>query len=147
MSGIRRATMMEWNMKHPPGITPEDLLTFVYLDEFADDWKQLHPNDTDEESLWALEVAIMMAPSKAPVVPGTGGLRKLRFVEEGSNRGTSGGLRVCYAYFPEHNTVLMVIAFDKHEQSTLSSDEKKSIKRVIAFIDSLLTEKSKDKQK
>ncbi len=41
----------------------------------------------------------------------------------------------------------MVIAFDKHEQSTLSSDEKKSIKRVIAFIDSLLTEKSKDKQK
>ncbi len=87
MSGIRSATMMEWNVNHPPGITPEDLLTFVYLDEFADDWKQLHPNDTDEESLWALEVAIMMAPSKAPVVPGTGGLRKLRFVEEGSNRG------------------------------------------------------------
>lgn len=149
MSGIRRATMMEWNVNHPPGITPEDLLTFVYLDEFEDDWKQLHPNDADEESLWALEVAIdiMMAPSKAPVISGTGGLRKLRFVEEGSNRGTSGGLRVCYAYFPEHNTVLMVIAFDKHEQSTLSSDEKKSIKRVIAFIDSLLTEKSKDKQK
>ena len=88
----------------------------------------------------------MMAPLKAPVVAGTGGLRKLRFVEEGSNRGTSGGLRVCYAYFPDHNTVLMVIAFDKHEQSTLSSDEKKSIKRVIAFIDSLLTEKSKEKQ-
>lgn len=65
-------------------------------------------------TVWALEVVIMMAPSKAPVVAGTGGLRKLRFVEEGSNRGTSGGLRVCYAYFPDHNTVLMVIAFDKH---------------------------------
>ena len=62
--------MMKWNVNHPPGVIPEDLLTFVYLDKFEDDWKQLHPKDSDEETLWALEVAIMMAPLKAPVVAG-----------------------------------------------------------------------------
>lgn len=124
---LEQSTCQEWRLDHPQELQPEDFLQFVYLDEFAGDWAEIFAHDEDETALWALEICIMADPLGAPVISGTGGLRKLRFSKD-EDAGKSGGARVCYAYFPEHFIALMVMAFTKDEKANLTPGEKKAIK-------------------
>lgn len=113
-------------------IGPEDLLHFVHLDEFVDDWQTLGYDV--EHDLWALEILIMANPERGAVIPGTGGLRKLRFGKEQDGIGKRKGARVCYVYFKEHWTVLLVVAYGKNEKDDLSESEKKDIRDYIARV-------------
>jgi len=124
------SSTQEWELRHSPSMDLVDLLTFVYLDEFMDDWKKLYGSDDDEESLWALEIAIMSAPDGPPVVPGTGGLRKLRF-GSAEVSGKSGGNRICYAYFPEFYIVLMMLAYPKNRQINLTNEQKEGVREYL----------------
>ena len=47
-----------------------------------------------EDARAAMEAAIVAAPDTAPVIRGTGGIRKLRWA--GSGRGKRGGIRAIY---------------------------------------------------
>jgi hypothetical protein len=111
-------------------IGPEDFLHFVQLDEFAADWETLGYDI--EHDLWALELMIMANPECGAVIPGTGGLRKVRFGKEQEGIGKRKGVRVCYVYFQEHWTVLLVVAYGKNEKDDLSETEKKDIRDYIA---------------
>lgn len=142
MRSLAKSMVQEWDLSHPPTMQPEDLLYFVYLDEFVDDWRNLFPNDKDEISLWALEILIMSNPTEAPVVPGTGGLRKMRFTDDSTDTGKSGGARICYAYFPEYCIVLMVMAYAKNAMETLTNDQKAGIKRFLAKANKWLADHS-----
>jgi len=114
---------------------PEDWLRFVHLTTFSQDWSKLGLNDDD---LRALEVCIMAAPTRPPVIPGGGGLRKVRFARQGRNRGKSGGYRVFYAYFAEYSIVAFVAVLDKGDRSNLSKADLNAIADVIREIQSLL---------
>jgi hypothetical protein len=81
----------------------------------------------------------MTAPRAAPVVPGTGGLRKLRFAPPEWHTGKRGALRVCYAYFREHSIVVLMAAYSKNRKDNLSPAEKTVIKKMIAEIGELLS--------
>lgn len=103
-------------------LSPEDLLHFIETTVFTKAWGDLGLND--EEDLTALQVLIMCSPKAAPVIPATGGLRKLRFAPAKWETGASGGVRVCYVYFEEHAIVLLVYVYDKREgQSDPSRNE------------------------
>jgi hypothetical protein len=117
-------------------LAPEEFLHFVETDEFGDDWKRL--GLSVETDLWALQTLIMSAPEASPVIKGTGGLRKIRFAPEGWNCGKSGAVRVCYAYFKEHWTVLLVMAYGKGRKETLSAAEKAGIKEYLSIIQNYL---------
>jgi hypothetical protein len=108
---------------------PEDLLTFVELHGFADDWRDLRLTDED---LQALQVMIMTKPDGAPVVPGTGRLRKVRFAPSSWNSGKRGAARVCYVYFQEFGLVLLVIAYSKNEKDDMPAAHKKAYRDLIA---------------
>ena len=110
-------------------LKPEDLMTFIQLAGFDDDWMELGFTDTD---LQALEIMIMMAPTGAPVVSGTDGLRKIRFGRADRNKGKRGGARICYVYFDEFKIVLLVVAYGKDEKDDLSPAEKQEIRNLIA---------------
>jgi hypothetical protein len=111
-------------------INPEDLLHFVELDEFADDWKCLGLDD--EEDMWALSAAIMVSPEGPPVIRGTGGLRKLRFAPADWSTGKRGAVRVCYVYFPQYFIVLLCAAYSHLEKDNLSAKEKAGIRQYIS---------------
>jgi len=97
----RQPSAAEFTLLYPNHeLTPEDLLHFVELDEFRDDWEQLGLDV--EGDLWALQILIMRNPGGTPVIPETGGLRKMRFAPGRWNTGKSGAVRVCYVYFPDH---------------------------------------------
>lgn len=113
-------------------IRPEDVVVFIELDGFTDDWQRLKFSDDD---LHALQLAIMAKPKGAPVVSGTGRLRKIRYAPLKSGKGKSGGARICYVYFEEYSVVVLVLAYPKNEKDDLSSAEKQVIKKLIAKIE------------
>ena len=108
----------------------ESLLYFIETSEFTKSWEKLGLNDEDD--LLSLQLSIMAAPKRAPVVKGTGGLRKLRFAPPVWRTGSSGAVRVCYVYFDEYGIVLLVLVYAKGEKDNLSDEECAAIKRYIA---------------
>ena len=69
--------------------------TFVELPAF----ERLRPSHLSDEEFSALQHALMAQPEAGDVIPGAGGLRKLRFADRRRGKGTRGGLRVIYFHF------------------------------------------------
>ncbi len=65
-------------------------------------------------------------PEKAPVLSGTGGVRKIRL--KSTSKGKSGGFRVCYFYYLAAEVIYLLFIFQKNEQENLSNAEKKELK-------------------
>jgi hypothetical protein len=107
---------------------PSEWPRFVRFAAFTRDWERL---GLDEAALRALEIEILKAPDRAPVIPGTGGMRKLRFAEPGSGQGKSGAYRVCYTDFPEFGTVALAAVFGKNEKADLTKADRNAIATVI----------------
>ena len=143
MKSLVKSMCQEWDLQHPPSMHPEDLLYFVHLDEFRDDWNSTCSDDVDELSLWALEILIMSDPEGPPVVSGTGGLRKIRFAPADTDKGKSGGIRICYAYFAEYHIVLMMMAYPKNRKDNLSAREKAGIKEYLEITRKWLDDNSR----
>jgi len=79
--------------------------------------------DDDER---AMEQEIADAPTAAPVIPETGGVRKIRVAMKG--RGKSGSARVLYLYVPKDEVVYLMVAYAKNVKETISKAEKKDLK-------------------
>jgi hypothetical protein len=104
------------------------LLSFVYLGSFLDDWADLGLGEPDLE---ALERLIMERPEVGVVMPGTGGLRKVRFASAKGNKGKSGSERVCYALFPRPGLALMVTVFGKDDKDNLTAAERNAVRAMF----------------
>lgn len=116
------------SVEYPADINPEDLAHFIELPKFAKAWKKLGLNEDDRQALY---IMIMMGPEKPPIIPGSGGLRKIRFAPRRWNTGKSGAARVCYAFFMDHSIVLLVRIYDKHEKDDLSKREINDIRELL----------------
>jgi hypothetical protein len=100
-------------------------LEFVHTLEFADSAEDLL---TPEEQR-ALEGVLLDNPEAGALVPGTGGVRKVRFALSGG--GKSGGARVLYVYDRADCRVYFLLAYSKHVRETLSQGEKNALKRWV----------------
>jgi len=67
-------------------------------------------------------------PRCGVVVPGTGGVRKLRVAASG--RGKRGGARVIYLYGGVYVPVFLLAIFAKNEKSDLSQAERNNLARL-----------------
>jgi hypothetical protein len=110
---------------------PDDIevANFLELRSFTESWNDLKLTDED---LFALQVQIMVGPKRAPLVAGTGGLRKMRFAPRRWKRGKRGSIRVGYVYFEEYAIVLLVLAYAKSDKGDLTPNEKKTIRALIS---------------
>ena len=61
-----------------------------------------------------MEASIAAAPGAAPVNPGTGGIRKLRWA--GSGRGKRGGIRTIYFYRLQHTGANAALSGDEQDE-------------------------------
>ena len=77
----------------------------------------------DEEQYRLLQSAIVASPEIGRVIPGGGGIRKLRWT--GSGRG-----RVIYRWFPDQDKVLMLFVFLKNEMADLTRPQLKQLRDV-----------------
>ena len=83
----------------------------------------------DMESYRLLQLRLAADPVAGSLIPGTGGLRKMRW--RGSGRGKSGGVRVIYYWARAHDTILMLMMFAKNERSDLTRDQKEILRRIV----------------
>jgi hypothetical protein len=114
---------------------PDDFFRFVEIEPFPRLWSNLKLEDQDLQSL---QKRIMAAPTDPPAIPGSKGLRKLRFSRPGSKTGKSGSFRVYYAYFEEYGIVLLMAIIAKNEQSDLSRADLSALGLVIERAGQLL---------
>ena len=79
-----------------------------------------------EDDEWQELIGVLAeTPEAGDPVPGTGGVRKLRFGTRG--QGKSGGIRVIYYIFDTELPVYALLAYGKGEQVKLSADQKRKI--------------------
>ena len=71
----------------------------------------------DDDDLAALEWALTLHPEAGVLIPGTGGVRKLRWGAEG--RGKRGGLRVVYYWRDQQGEIWLLTVYDKHQQEKI----------------------------
>ena len=79
-----------------------------------------------------MEAAVLVDPGRAPVIPGTGGIRKLRWA--GSGRGKRGGIRTIYFYHAGPEAVYMLTAYAKADRDDLTPEDRKVLSRLVAAI-------------
>ena len=84
----------------------------------------------DDDEYSKLQLALACRPDLGNVIPGGGGIRKLRWA--GSGRGKRGGLRVIYYWQTADDQVWLLVAYPKNEKEDLSRDELKELKRLVA---------------
>jgi len=71
-------------------------------------------------------------PEGGDVIPGTGGVRKLRWGRSGS--GKRGGARVIYFYHDMDRPLYLLLAYAKAQAGDMSPDEKKTVTAIAAAI-------------
>lgn len=108
-------------------LDPDRWVNFIEMHGFRDDWRQLGLGDDD---LWVAQSMIGANPKGSPVIPGTGGLRKLRFAPP-KKTGRRKWYRLCYAYFPEAAVVLLVVAYAKNEKDDIPAADKKYLRELL----------------
>jgi hypothetical protein len=86
----------------------------------------------DEEERMALIDHVARNPETGVVVPGTGGVRKMRWGRAGS--GKRGGARVIYFYFHEEAPLYLLLAYAKARAEDMSGDEKRAIAAAAAAL-------------
>ena len=71
-------------------------------------------------------------PVAGDLVPGTGGIRKLRWGLEG--RGKRGGARVIYFYHDAALPLFALTAFAKNERADLSQEDRNDFRRLTTLL-------------
>ena len=77
----------------------------------------------------ALQAYLVNKPEAGKVIPGSGGLRKLRWSAGG--QGKRGGIRVIYYWHVLRETILFLFVYFKNEQDDLTPEQLKQLKKVI----------------
>jgi hypothetical protein len=109
---------------------------FVILPEFEKCWYQ---SGLTDEDLRELEYHLCLYPTSGDVIPGTGGLRKLRWGLK--DRGKRGGVRTFYIDFAYYGKIYLISAFTKNVKTDLSENEKREIKILIKALEYELARK------
>jgi mRNA-degrading endonuclease RelE of RelBE toxin-antitoxin system len=87
-------------------------------------------DDLAPEDRAALITTLATTPFAGDLIPGLGGVRKLRWAPKG--RGKSGGYRVIYYVANESRPVLALLLYAKNRQTDISADQRKAILALVA---------------
>jgi hypothetical protein len=98
--------------------------TFVETREFTE-WVKVYLSD---EVLSELQQELRNDPETGSVMPGCGGLRKIRVADSRRGKGKRGGVRVIYLHVAEADVIFLMDIYGKDEQEDLNADQKKILK-------------------
>ena len=83
---------------------------------------------TDEEYA-QLQLVLIMRPEAGRVIPGSGGLRKVRWQAKG--KGKRGGVRVIYYWAVSRERILLLYMYAKGEQEDLTPDQFRALRQLV----------------
>lgn len=102
-------------------------LTFIETVAFT---KALPDIFGTDEAFRRFQEEMLADPDAGTVMPGCGGLRKIRWADRVRGKGTRGGVRIIYLHVPEAHTVLLLMAYRKNVADNLTVDQQ----RVLASL-------------
>jgi len=82
-----------------------------------------------DEEYRLMQIHLVNKPDVGKVIPGSSGLRKLRWSAGG--HGKRGGIRIIYYWFMSKDTILLLFAYSKSEQDDLTSEQLRQLRKVI----------------
>jgi hypothetical protein len=80
----------------------------------------------------ALAVYLIDDPKAGDVIPGSSGIRKLRWAAKG--KGKRGGARIIYLYVVVAARIYLMRCYAKNVKTDLTADEKKQLRQVAAHL-------------
>jgi hypothetical protein len=83
---------------------------------------------TDDEYR-RLQIVLVIRPDVGDLIPGSGGLRKMRWGIQG--RGKRGGVRVIYYWAVQQDRILMLLLYAKNVQDDLTAEQLKVLRNII----------------
>jgi hypothetical protein len=83
----------------------------------------------DDDELFALMDWMAVHPDGGKVIPGSGGLRKVRWAAKG--HGKRGGVRVIYFWWMADDRILLLDVYAKGKQEDLTAGEIEKLKRKV----------------
>ena len=83
----------------------------------------------DDDDYRRLQTVLVIRPDAGALIPGSGGLRKIRTGAPG--RGKRGGMRVIYYWAVRQDRILMLLMYAKKQQDDLTSEQIKLLRRMI----------------
>ncbi len=100
-------------------------MRFVETSVFTAEIRSLLP----DEAYRALQIALVLRPEQGPVIPQSGGVRKLRWA--GRGHGKRGGIRVLYYWHEAEAVFYMLFAYAKNTQEDLTPAQLKALRRLV----------------
>jgi hypothetical protein len=82
-----------------------------------------------DEQFRRLEEHLVLNPAAGALIPGGGGLRKIRWL--GSGRGKRGGVRVIYYFRSKTNRLFLIFGYRKNQCEDLTGAQIKSLAGII----------------
>ena len=83
----------------------------------------------EDEQYRKLQLVLIDNPKAGAVIPGSGGLRKVRWSLAG--QGKRGGVRVIYYWAGRLNEIYMLYVYSKNVRSDLSREQLRQLKQVV----------------
>jgi len=84
-----------------------------------------------DEDYRQLQKALLLNPCLGPVMPRTGGFRKLRWIDSRRQKGKRGGLRVIYYWLMQDEQFWLVTIYDKDELLSLTNEQESQLRQAI----------------
>ena len=83
----------------------------------------------DDENYRRLQTALSLRPDLGNLIPGSGGIRKVRWAFRG--RGKRGGVRVIYYWAVTQDQILMLLIYARSEQDDLTTEQLKVLRKIV----------------
>lgn len=109
------------------GQTSSRRLQFVEAPAFS----RYRDDYLDDEGFRMLQLALAVNPEEGDLIPGAGGIRKLRWRDSRRGKGKRGGLRIIYYCFLSDEEIWLLTLYGKDEAADLSKDEKAQLRRAL----------------
>ena len=119
---LYRIAVYYWAVDDAPEIT------VLQLPKFKAEATELIGADGIE----ALAVYLIDHPAAGEVIPGWGGVRKLRWAAKG--KGKRGGARIIYLYLVVAARVYLMRCYAKNVKTDLTPDEKRQLRQIAAYL-------------
>ena len=103
------------------------MLEFRETEIFTRDITSLLTDDEYAE----LQGTLIVRPEAGDLIPGTSGLRKLRWSQQRRGKGKRGGSRVIYYWAVSADQLLLLLIYSKSERDDLTPQQLRTLKRIV----------------